>query len=149
MNMFGYKNSILKGQSFTEVKMGYLQKNQKAIIEQCQNNVPQCQILKAWNISPPTVHNIIKRVWESGEISEKKKWKNRNVCALECHYIKMFLSGMFLSWKSLNGLRNTSTWYVHDHSSPSRNVGWSSIMEKRRHMWTRSRNTSLGQRSWN
>lgn len=52
--------------SFTEVKMGrwfnHLQKIKKTIIEQCQNNVPQCQILKAWNLSPPTVHNIIRRV---------------------------------------------------------------------------------------
>ncbi len=37
-----------------------------------KNNVPQCQIAKALQISSSTVHNIIKRFRETGEISVRK-----------------------------------------------------------------------------
>ncbi len=42
------------------------------IVEYFKNNVPQCQIAKALQISSSTVHNIIKRFRETGEISVRK-----------------------------------------------------------------------------
>ncbi len=44
-------------------------KVRKKIVEYFKNNVPQCQIAKALQISSSTVHNIIKRFRETGEIS--------------------------------------------------------------------------------
>ncbi len=44
----------------------------KKIVEYFKNNVPQCQIAKALQISSSTVHNIIKRFRETGEISVRK-----------------------------------------------------------------------------
>ncbi len=42
------------------------------IVEYFKNNVPQCQIAKALQISSSRVHNIIKRLRETGEISVRK-----------------------------------------------------------------------------
>ncbi len=44
----------------------------KKIVEYFKNNVPQLQIAKALQISSSTVHNIIKRFTETGEISVRK-----------------------------------------------------------------------------
>ncbi len=44
----------------------------KKILEYFKNNVPQHQIAKALQISSSTVHNIIKRFRETGEISVRK-----------------------------------------------------------------------------
>ncbi len=44
----------------------------KKIVEYFKNNVPQCQTAKALQISSSTVHNIIKRFRETGEISGRK-----------------------------------------------------------------------------
>ncbi len=44
----------------------------KEIVEYFQNNIPQRQIAKALQISSSTVHNIIKRFRETGEISVRK-----------------------------------------------------------------------------
>ncbi len=44
----------------------------KKIVEYFKDNVPQCQIAKALQISSSTVHKIIKRFRETGEISERK-----------------------------------------------------------------------------
>ncbi len=44
----------------------------KKIVEYFKNNVPQCQNAKALQISLSTVHNIIKRFRETGEISVRK-----------------------------------------------------------------------------
>ncbi len=41
----------------------------KKIVEYFKNNLPQNLIVKALQISSSTVHNIIKRFWETGEIS--------------------------------------------------------------------------------
>ncbi len=41
----------------------------KKIVEYFKTNVPRCQIAKALQISSSTVHNIIKRFRETGEIS--------------------------------------------------------------------------------
>ncbi len=47
------------------------------IVEYFKNNVPQRQIEKALHISPSTVHNIIKRFRETGEISVRKGQSRR------------------------------------------------------------------------
>ncbi len=44
----------------------------KKIVEYFKNNDPQRQIAKALQISSSTVHNIIKRFRETGEISVRK-----------------------------------------------------------------------------
>ncbi len=44
----------------------------KQIVEYFKNNVHQRQIAKALQISSSTVHNIIKRFRETGEISVRK-----------------------------------------------------------------------------
>ncbi len=63
--MIRYKRDVLERQSLSEVKMGRGFKYFK-------NNVPQCKIAKALQISSSTVHNIIKRFRETGEISVRK-----------------------------------------------------------------------------
>ncbi len=47
-------------------------KNKKMLITKKNNNVPQCQIAKALQISSSTEHNIINRFREAGEISVRK-----------------------------------------------------------------------------
>ena len=42
------------------------------IVGKFQNNIPQCKIAKTLKISSSTVHNIIKRFGESGEIFVRK-----------------------------------------------------------------------------
>ncbi len=44
----------------------------KKIVEYFKNNIPQRKISKALQISSSTVHNIIKRFRETGEISVRK-----------------------------------------------------------------------------
>ncbi len=74
--MISYKRDVLERQSLSEVKMGrgspICERVRKKIVEYFKNNVPQCQIAKALQISSFTVHNIIKRFRESGEISVRK-----------------------------------------------------------------------------
>ncbi len=79
----------------------------KKIVEYFKNNVSQRQIAKALQISSSTVHNIIKRFRETGEISVRKE----QLC-----WMMVFgpsedtasLIGMILSLTLLNGPRNTS-----------------------------------------
>ena len=74
--MIGYKKSILERQSLSEVKMGrgspICERLHLLIVEKFQNNIPQCKIAKTLKISSSTVHNIIKRFRESGEIFVRK-----------------------------------------------------------------------------
>ncbi len=62
--------------SLSEVKMGrgspICERVRKKILEYFKNNVLQRQIAKALQISSSTVHNIIKRFRETGEISVRK-----------------------------------------------------------------------------
>ncbi len=64
------------------------------IIEMFKNNVPQRKIGRDLDISPSTVHNIIKRFKESGGISVRKgqgrkpKLNNRDLRSLRRHCIK-------------------------------------------------------------
>ncbi len=68
--MISYTQDVLERQSLSEVKMGrgspICERVRKKIVE---NNVPRCQIAKNLPISSSTVHNILKRFRETGEIS--------------------------------------------------------------------------------
>ena len=74
--MIGYKKSILERQSLSEVNMGrgspICERLCLLIVENFQNNIPQCKIAKTLKISSSTVYNIIKRFRESGEIFLRK-----------------------------------------------------------------------------
>ncbi len=74
--MISYKRDVLDRQSLSEVNMGrgspICERVRKKIVEYFKNNVPQRQIAKALQISSSTVHNIIKRFRETGEISVRK-----------------------------------------------------------------------------
>ncbi len=74
--MIRYKRDVLERQSLSEVKMGrgspICERVCKKIVEYFKNNVSQRQIAKALQISSSTVHNIIKRFRETGEISVRK-----------------------------------------------------------------------------
>ncbi len=63
--MISYKRDVL----YIRVKV---KECVKKIVEYFKNNVPQHQIAKALQISSSTVHNIIKRFRETGEISVHK-----------------------------------------------------------------------------
>ncbi len=68
--MISYKRDVLERQSLSEVKMG----RGSPICERVRKKiVPQRQIAKALQISSSTVHNIIKRFRETGEISVCKR----------------------------------------------------------------------------
>ncbi len=76
--MISNKRDVLERQSLSEVKMGrgslICERVRKKIfyalaLEYFKNNIPQCQIAKALQISSSIVHNIIKRFRETGEIS--------------------------------------------------------------------------------
>ncbi len=74
--MISYKKDVLERQSLSEVKMGrgspICERVRKNIVEYFKTIVPQRQIAKALQISSSTVHNIIKRFRETGEISVRK-----------------------------------------------------------------------------
>ncbi len=74
--MISYKRDVLEKQSLSEVKMGrgspICERVREKIVEYFKINVPQRQIAKALQISSSTVHNIIKRFRETGEISVRK-----------------------------------------------------------------------------
>ncbi len=63
-------------------------KVRKKIVEYFKNNVPQCQIAKALQISSSTVHNIIKRFRETGEISLRMGQGRRPL--LDAHGLRAF-----------------------------------------------------------
>ncbi len=71
--MITYKRDVLERQSRSEVKMGrgspICERVRKKIVEYFKNNIPQYQIEKTLQISSSTMHNLIKRFKESGEIS--------------------------------------------------------------------------------
>ncbi len=72
--MISYKRDVLG--SLSEVKMGrgspICERVRKNIVEYFKNNILQCQIAKALPFSLSSVHNIIKRFRETGEISVRK-----------------------------------------------------------------------------
>lgn len=81
-------------QSFSEVKMArgspICKKLRLKNVEQFQNDVPQCRIVKTLNISLSTVHNIINR---------KSKLDACDIWALKQRCITNL---MILLWKSLH-----------------------------------------------
>ncbi len=113
--MIIYKRNVLVRQSLSEVKMGrgspICERVRKKIVEYFKNNVAQRQIAKALQISSSTVHNIIKRFRETGEISVPKGQGRRPL--LDARGLRpsdntASLIGMILSLTLLNGPRNTS-----------------------------------------
>ncbi len=71
--MISYKRDVLERQSLSEVKMGrgspICERVCKKIVKYFKNNIPQRRITKALQISSSTVHNIIKRFRETGQMS--------------------------------------------------------------------------------
>ncbi len=71
--MISYKRDVLERKSLSEIKMSRrsstCERVRKKIVEYFKNNVPQRHIAKALQISSSTVHKIIKRFRETGEIS--------------------------------------------------------------------------------
>ncbi len=96
--MIWYKSSSQERSSPLGAKMGrgspVCQQIREKIIEMFKNNVPQRKIGRDLDISPSTVHNIIKRFKESGGISVRKgqgrkpKLNNRDLRSLRRHCIK-------------------------------------------------------------
>ncbi len=92
------QSSIQERSSPLGAKMGrgspVCQQIREKIIEMFKNKVPQRKIGRDLDISPSTVHNIIKRFKESGEISVRKgqgrkpKLNNRDLRSLRRHCIK-------------------------------------------------------------
>ncbi len=82
----------------------------KKILEYFKNNISQRQIAKALQISPYTVHNIIKSFRETGEISVRKG-QAEDLCWMPVVFgpsdDTASLIGMILSLTLLNGPRNT------------------------------------------
>ncbi len=72
--MISYKRDVLERQRSKDGQK--LSNLWKTALKECgilQNNVPQCQIAKALRILSSTVHHIIKRFRETGEISVRKR----------------------------------------------------------------------------
>src|SRR4029434_11016432 len=96
--MIWYKSSIQERPTPLGAKMGkgspVCQQMCKQIIEMFKNNLSQRKISRDFDISPSTVHNIIKRFKESGGISVRKgqgrrpKLNNRDLRFLRRHCIK-------------------------------------------------------------
>ena len=71
-NMTSYKRDVLERLSLSEVKMGRGSPICEKIVEYFKNNVLQCQIAKALQISSSTEHSIIFRFRDTGDISIHK-----------------------------------------------------------------------------
>ncbi len=108
--MISYKRDVLERQSLSEVKTGrgspICERVRRKIVDFFKNNIPQSQIAKALQISSSTVHNIIKRFRETGEISGGTLcwmpvvfWPSDDTASL---------ISVILSLTLLNGPRNTS-----------------------------------------
>ncbi len=70
--MISYKRDVLERQSLMGRGSPICERVHKKIVAYFKNNVPQYQIAKALQIPSSTVHNIIKRVRETGEFSVRK-----------------------------------------------------------------------------
>ncbi len=108
--MIWYKSSIQERSSPLGAKMGrgspVCQQIHEKIIEMFKNNVPQRKIGRDLDISPSTVHNIIKRFKESGGISVRKgqgrkpKLNNCDLRSLRRHCIKNPHSSISVFYKT-------------------------------------------------
>ncbi len=107
--MISYKRDVLERQSLSEVKMGrgspICERVRKKIVEYFKNNVPQCQIAKALQISSS-------KVSEKLEKSLCIRYKDEDLCWMPVVFgpsdDTASLIGMILSLTLLNGPRNTS-----------------------------------------
>ncbi len=88
--MISYKRYVLERQSLSGVKMGrgspICERVRKKIVEYFKNNVTQRQIANVLPILSSTVHNIIKRFRETGEISVRKGRGRRSL--LDAHRLQ-------------------------------------------------------------
>ncbi len=107
--MISYKKDVLERQSLSEVKMGrgspICESVRKNIVEYFKNNVPQCQIAKALQISSSTDS-------EKLEKSLCVRDKADDLCWMPAVFgpsdDTASLISMILSLTLLNGPRNTS-----------------------------------------
>ncbi len=94
--MISYKRDVFERQSLSEVKMGrgspICERVCKKMVKYFKNNIPQCQIAKALQISSSTVHNIIKRFRETVEISVRKGQGQRPSSVLSAFSSKSSIS---------------------------------------------------------
>ncbi len=129
------------------------QQIREKIIEMFKNNVPQRKIGRDLDISPSTVHNIIKRFKESGGISVRKgqgrkpKLNNRDLRSLRRHCIKNRHSSIsdITTWaqdyfgKSLSSTTIRS--YIHKCQlklyCAKRKPYVNSVQKRRRLLWAR------------
>ncbi len=99
------------------------QQIREKIIEMFKNNVPQRKIGRDLDISPSTVHNIIKRFKESGGISVRKgqgrkpKLNNRDLRSLRRHCIKNRHSSISdIKVQGSRGSRFLFICHIHNHT---------------------------------
>ncbi len=129
------------------------QQMREKIIEMFKNNVPQRKIGRDLDISPSTVHNIIKRFKESGGISVRKgqgckpKLNNRDLQSLRRHCIKNHHSSIsdITTWaqdyfgKPLSSTTIRS--YIHKCQLKLYCAKWkpyvNSVQKRRRLLWAR------------
>ncbi len=99
----------MERQSLSEEKLGrgspICEKVGKKIVEHFKNNVHQRHSAKAVQISSSTVHNIIKRFRETGEISVRKRQERPllDACGLRALRRHCITHRMILSLTLLNG----------------------------------------------
>lgn len=106
--LFGVSDTTGYKKSIPEVKIGRGSPNCKKmclqIVEEIQNNVPPCKTVK-FDISSSTVHNMIKRFKEYGEIYIHKLQSQRSIMDtsnLQASGGTALKTGMILSLKSLH-----------------------------------------------
>ncbi len=155
--MIWYKSSIQERSSPLGEKIGrgspVCQQIREKIIEMFKNNVPQRKIGRDLDISPSTVHNIIKRFKESGGISVRKgqgrkpKLNNRDLrypqAALHQEssfiYKRYHHMGSGLLWQPLSSTTMRS--YIHKCQlklyCAKRKPYVNSVQKRRRLLWAR------------
>ncbi len=113
--MISFKRDVLERQSLSEVKMGrgspICERMCKTIVKYFKSNAPQRQIAKGLQISSSTMHNIINRLRETGEIHVRMGQGRRpllDVVVFGPSDDTISLIGMILSLTLLQGPRNTS-----------------------------------------
>lgn len=90
---------------FSEAKMGSSSTVCEQIVEQLQNKSPWDKIVKTLNIIYSTYHQKILIVWRN-LCAQGTRTKNNIECPQSLS-VNPSKTGMTVSWKSLQGLRNT------------------------------------------
>ncbi len=114
--MISYKRDVLERQSISEVKMGrgspICERVHNKIVEYFKNNIPQCQISKALQIS--SSHQCITSSKDSEKLEKSLclRDKAEDLCWMPVVFgpsdDTASTIGMILSLTLLNGPRNTS-----------------------------------------